>query len=148
MPAHDCLVSSTKTLQFMKRRMFLSVSAAGAASLFIPFSGCSGRYTLSNKAVAQPQFLAHICDAKVLREIGTAYKQHVPNEKEDRKLARLILTDANGHTIPESTDTNTLETLLNQNIQHDFETGQTVVVNGWVLSKTEARQCALFSSQA
>ena len=43
---------------------------------------------------------------------------------------------------------NKLEALLNQKIQQDFEAGRTVVVNGWVLSQTEARQCALFSSQA
>jgi hypothetical protein len=30
-------------------------------------------------------------------------------------------------------------------VRRDFETGRTVLVNGWVLSVTEARQCALFS---
>ena len=30
-------------------------------------------------------------------------------------------------------------------VQADFENGETVVVRGWVLSRTEARQCALFS---
>ena len=132
----------------MKRRNFLYLSAVSAASLYIPLVGCNSRYTLSNKAVAQPQFLSHICDAKAIRAIGTAYKKQVPDESSDRKLASLILKDANGNNIPESTDSNKLETLLNQIIQHDFETGHTVIVNGWVLSQTEARQCALFSSQA
>src|SRR5438309_11675922 len=107
----------------MKRGTFIWLSAASAASLFIPAAGCSSRYTLSNKVVAQPQLLAHICDAKVMREIGTAYKQQVPDEKEDRKLAQLILTDNSGHTIPESTDNNQLETFLNQQVQRDFEAG-------------------------
>jgi len=30
-------------------------------------------------------------------------------------------------------------------VRRDFETGRTVLVNGWVLAATEARQCALFS---
>jgi hypothetical protein len=30
-------------------------------------------------------------------------------------------------------------------VRRDFDTGRTVLVNGWVLSATEARQCALFS---
>jgi hypothetical protein len=30
-------------------------------------------------------------------------------------------------------------------IHDDFEKGRTVVLNGWILSLTEARQCALFS---
>ena len=132
----------------MNRRTFVWLSAASAASFYIPASGCSSRYTLSNKAVAQPQFLAHICDAKALRAIGITYKRQVPDEKADKKLAHLILTDDAGHAIPESTDSNKLEALLNQKVQQDFETGHTVMVNGWVLSQTEARQCALFSSQA
>jgi hypothetical protein len=132
----------------MNRRTFVWLSAAGAASLFIPFSGCNSRYTLSNKAIAQPEFLAHICDAKSIRAIGTSYKQQMPAEKEDRKLVHLILRDTKGHAIPESTESNKLEDLIAQKIQHDFEHGRTVVVNGWVLSQTEARQCALFSSQA
>jgi hypothetical protein len=132
----------------MKRSTFLYLSFASAASLYIPLSGCNRRYTLTNKAVAQPEFLSHICDAKAIREIGAAYKQQVPAEKDDRKLAGLILKDANGNDIPESTESNKLQTLLNQKVQHDFETGHTTVVKGWVLSETEARQCALFSSQA
>ncbi len=132
----------------MKRRTFLWLSAAGTASLYIPVSGCTGRYVLSNKSVAQPSFLTHICDAKTIRAIGSAYKRMVPAEKEDRDLARLILTDNSGHVISETTDNPTLENLLNGTVQHDFESGRTVVVDGWVLSQTEARQCALFSSQA
>ena len=30
----------------------------------------------------------------------------------------------------------------------DFEAGRTVLVSGWVLSQTEARQCALYSLSA
>ena len=30
-------------------------------------------------------------------------------------------------------------------VRRDFETGRTVLVNGWILSVNEARQCALFS---
>ena len=30
-------------------------------------------------------------------------------------------------------------------VRDDFANGRTVLVNGWVLAVTEARQCALFS---
>lgn len=131
----------------MQRKTFLWLSTVSAASFFIP-SGCNSRYTLSNKAVAQPQFLLHICDEKTVRTIGAMYKKQTPGESEGRKLASLILTDNAGHAIPESTDAATLQTALNQKIARDFETGRTVVVEGWVLSQTEARQCALLSLQA
>ena len=94
--------------------------------------------------MTQPEFLAHICDAKAIRAIGTTYKQQVPAEKEDRKLAHLILRDTKGHTIPESTENNKLEDLIAQKIQHDFEHGRTVVVNGWALSQTEACSVRFF----
>jgi hypothetical protein len=31
-------------------------------------------------------------------------------------------------------------------VQDDFANGRTVIVNGWVLARTEARQCALFDA--
>ena len=34
---------------------------------------------------------------------------------------------------------------LEKKIKTDFETGNIVLVDGWVLSISEARQCALFS---
>ena len=30
-------------------------------------------------------------------------------------------------------------------VHDDFDDGRTVVVDGWILSATEARQCALYS---
>ena len=95
----------------MNRRTFVWLSAVSAASIYIPASGCSSRYTVTNKALALPQFLAHICDAKTIRTIGAAYKQQVPDEKSDKKLAHLILTDNTGRAISESTDNNKLEAL-------------------------------------
>jgi hypothetical protein len=38
-----------------------------------------------------------------------------------------------------------LATTLDQQIKNDFITGNMVMVDGWILSVTEARQCALFS---
>jgi hypothetical protein len=33
-------------------------------------------------------------------------------------------------------------------IKSDFETGKTAVIKGWVISETEARQCALYALQS
>jgi hypothetical protein len=33
---------------------------------------------------------------------------------------------------------------IDHKIKQDFEAGRTVVIKGWVLSQTEALQCALF----
>jgi hypothetical protein len=66
-------------------------------------------------------------------------------ETKENQLVDLLLTDTAGKSAPESTDSTFLETLMEQKIHRDFEIGNTVNVKGWVLSATEARQCALFS---
>jgi len=53
--------------------------------------------------------------------------------------------DINGNPIDESADSALVASQLAKKIQQDFQQDKTVVVDGWVLSRTEARQCALFS---
>jgi|SRR5689334_2242038 len=50
--------------------------------------------------------------------------------------------------VPEENDWTRLSAPIPARVRYDFETGRTVLVNGWVLSVTEARQCALFSLRA
>jgi hypothetical protein len=47
--------------------------------------------------------------------------------------------------IDESTDSNLVNSVLEKKVRQDFQENKTVVVDGWILSVTEARQCALFS---
>lgn len=71
---------------------------------------------------AMPEMLSSLTDKATLRQIGRAYLQQYPAEKSQLKdLAR------------------------NASVQDDFAKGNIVVVKGWVLSVTEARQCALLS---
>ena len=58
-----------------------------------------------------------------VRDIGEQYRRLVPDESDWMRLSGPI----------------------SALVRRDFETGRTVLVNGWVLSVTEARQCALFS---
>jgi len=57
---------------------------------------------------------------------------------------KLLLTDDAGKSVS-SSDTTLLKTVLNDKVKSDFEKGNTVNVKGWVLSETEARQCAVYS---
>lgn len=71
------------------------------------------------------------------------YSLQTPAESEADKLAELLSMDSAGNKISSSTDNLFIQNLLNQKIKYDFETDNTVIVNGWVLTLTEARQCAL-----
>lgn len=69
-----------------------------------------------------PEMLSSLADKKTLREIGHEYLKLFPAEK------------------------NQLQDLItNQNVQNDFSKGNIVVIKGWVLAVTEARQCALLT---
>ena len=69
-----------------------------------------------------PEMLSSICDQKTLHAIGKAYLQEHPAGRDE--LQKLI---------------------VNSNVQDDFQKGNIIVVKGWVLSATEARQCALLT---
>ena len=93
----------------------------------------------------QPGLLSHICDAKTLKEIGVAYREKFATEKNEKQLINFLLTDSSNKVVPVTSEDAIINSLLEQKIQKDFETGNTVIMKGWILSVTEARQCALFS---
>lgn len=112
----------------MKRRDFILVTISASLAFN---QGCLRRNRSDGQVagVSPPMFLTIICDDKELLAIGEAYLNQHPEEASKDNLASLLPTAS----------------LLSTRIQTDFQTGNTVVVKGWVLSLTEARQCALYS---
>ena len=125
----------------MKRRDFIQFSAfATAATSFPLLHSC--KPSINERALLQPVFLSRLFDETTIRDAGKAYLQKKPAENDDDKLIRLL---AGNSSIANSADEKTIHQFLDEKIKHDFETGNTVLVKGWVLAVTEARQCALFS---
>ena len=114
----------------MKRRTFILSAAAGVGVVSV-----STYYFMSDveydATLAQPQSLSFIWDAQKINDIGNQYRTNTPGEASARTLVKLL------NTVPPER--------MDENITNDFETGQTVLVAGWILSVTEARQCALAS---
>jgi hypothetical protein len=122
----------------MQRRTFIHLSAYTAIALTLPFAdGCTS--TSTDKVIAQPLFFSHLVDVKTINETGDAYRKQFPGEDSKTTLAQLLL----GNNI--SADRKSIRTLLESHVEQDFKTGKTVTAGGWVLSVTEARQCALYS---
>lgn len=125
----------------MKRRDFIGIAAAGAASVLLPASACgkeSARSTL-----AMPRLLAIIRNDTVVRELGQRYRERVAGENDGDALAALILEGP-----PEAHASGSpvfLRQRLNEQVTRDFAAGRTVTLDGWILAVTEARQCALYS---
>ena len=106
----------------MKRRTFIFLTAAGTASLF------TGSCVDKADTLGHPAFLFQVSDAATVAKIGHAYRTQKPDEAQKDTLIGLLKT---------GTDP--------QHIEAEYAAGNTVIVKGWVLSLTEARQCALYS---
>lgn len=123
----------------MKRRKFLLLTAigtTGAIATMTPF--CNTRRTTPT-ALNTPDFLAAICDSQTIRKIGAEYRASTPAGTSETQLTDLLTAglDQTKNQIDQ----------LNNKVKADFAAGRTVTLDGWVISVTEARQCALYSIQ-
>ena len=129
----------------MKRRNFIALTALTAATVSFPFINCSNSNAELDKKLAIPEMLSQVCDKKTILEIGTFYGKALPDNYSLTGMESQLLKNTGGKTISSSTAATEINSILKEQVQHDYATGNTVIVNGWVLSVTEARQCALFS---
>ena len=127
----------------MNRRKFILLSAIAGAAVGVTGVNCGSGQPSSYKIFSTPEILAEICDLKTLQEIGMAYRQQTASESQRDKLVALLSTDIAGKPVPSNSDNHFIQVLLNKKISQDFQTGNTVIVKGWILAVTEARQCAL-----
>jgi hypothetical protein len=123
----------------MKRREFIGMAAAGAAGLVLP-TAVHGDTSVST-VLAHPQLLEILRDERVVRELGKSYRETVPAEKDAQTLTQAIRGDSAAAMATPAA----LRAQVNKAVRRDFADGRTITLRGWVLSVTEARQCALYS---
>lgn len=129
----------------MKRRSFIVGSILSAVGVgvfsFLQWMRNSG----TARALAHPKFLSQLCDSRTILSLGRAYLKLKPEETRDDVLLNDLLTEKSRRDFFKTHDINKAESQIEKKIQCDFATNNIVVVQGWVLSITEARQCAFFS---
>jgi hypothetical protein len=126
----------------MKRRSF--IIAASSVAVALPVAYYVNKQKNVTNPLTTPDLLGRFCNPKTLHAIGNSYRTLVPEENEKQKLIDIILTDSNGGKIKTSSNAD-IEELVAKKVQQDFLTNKTMIIKGWVISATEARQCALFS---
>jgi hypothetical protein len=121
----------------MKRRDFVITAAAGIAAVTIPSYYYFFRDDRKSTEIYLSNSLMLILDPEQISALGKIYLDSFPKENHERTLLRYLKKDsaANGN----------IEKSLEENIVSDFRSGNTIMLDGWILSMTEARQCALFS---
>ena len=122
----------------LDRRRFLQLGALG---IFAGATSACAHADSNVSADAEHLQLLSMFGPDRVRELGAHYRASTPNENTAAAL-HSALSDAGGLRIPFVNSPP-----LADRIRDDFTAGRTVVVDGWVLSLTEARQAALFSLQ-
>ena len=115
------------------RRQFLSAAAAGAALTLASSGSVDACPALGAPDLAHPELLLALSPHAV-RDIGEAYRALVPAES-NRVALETALRAELGAARSSNEDP----------VRADFAAGRIIVVSDWVLSRTEARQCALFA---
>ncbi len=118
-----------------RRHFCFATLAAVAAAVTRPASGTDGDAAYAPHTLAHPDLLP-VLGADTIREIGRRYREIAPVEHDAAALHAAVRATraSDGRRAP-----------LAAVVTDDFASGRTVLVNGWVLAATEARQCALFS---
>jgi hypothetical protein len=125
--------------RLVDRRLFLRESGA-ALALGLTSAACAADAGYDAAALARPALLDALGPGAV-RAVGARYREATPGERDAGAIRDAILASRPWAARLRWTRSPSVAEL----VQRDFGDGRTVVVDGWVLSATEARQCALFS---
>jgi hypothetical protein len=123
----------------LDRRRFLQVSALGVAAAIV-YPACEG--SARRAAEVDKPHLLDMLGADRVRAIGKRYVAGTPNENTADALRAAISKSRNQSRVP------LMPRSIDDQVREDFINGNTVLVDGWVLSVTEARQAALFALSA
>lgn len=130
----------------MKRRTFIIVAAATAVAISVPAVYYSRNHKKSYHPLVMPEILGQFCDESLIRAIGEQYAGKTGENQAD-KIKALLLQDNNGTLVAEK-DRDAVASLLKKKTEAEFSARKTLVLGGWIITQTEARQCALFSLTA
>lgn len=122
----------------MKRRKFLWLSMAGTAAMSLPSLQCREPSAAVEKILSEPLMLSRFCDKSSLTKIGMEYRERF-GAGDQSNLRQNLLQGVSG------TEGNELRKSIVNRISEDFDQGRIVRIDGWIISETEARQCALLS---
>ena len=130
-------------MRYTRRFALLSLGCASGLSLM-------PRHVQALALRATPDELAAglrtlLYDRAAARRIGHLYVRLVPTEGDPRILARLTVALPETQQVDAiALDSTSLHRRVDAQVRGDFASGTTVQLDGWVLSRTEARLCALY----
>ena len=100
------------------------------------------RFSPAVSALSETRLLSFLGDHECICAIGQSYRDRYPAEDNMTMITDALLSARQQSARLEATG---LQALIDSMISKDFEKNNTVLLNGWLLSRTEARQTALYS---
>ena len=131
----------------MSRRAFLNKAAIATAAAAVIVTGgiVKWKYPSPRKLTpAIPLMLSGFCDEATLCELGRKYLAQVPGEDSAKILLSRLAADGSRHGADEP-DENEGPSEAASQAEQDFRTKKILIIDGWIISETEARQCALLA---
>ncbi len=126
----------------MKRKPFIISAAVVALGLPAVYHFRKNKWN-NDSPLTLPVMLYSFCDEKTILQIGDTYRNLVPAENTKQKLEQLILVNNKGLTV--NNDHEEIAAFIDSKIREEFSLSQTIIIKGWVIAVTEARQCALLT---
>ena len=119
----------------MERRRFINISSASIVLI------STGAFALNNSVnqqlILETESLGSIWNHSTIVRVGQLYRDHYPNENYSKSLL---------DTIPEHLiNSEELPKCFKKKIINEHKNNDTLLINGWLISKTEGRKCALIS---
>ena len=128
----------------MKRKTFIQITALTGVSFIIPYLNKGYSPFGAKDPLIHPSVLARFCDDDQLRQIGKEYLERHNQENSGKVLKKMLLAKQDGKPF-RFDNRGELGDFIDKKINADFRNGNVLLLHGWVLSQTEARQCALYS---
>jgi hypothetical protein len=128
----------------MNRKTFIWTSLVAAGSVVPILIYRIRKQKLLNRPLAYPSFLASFMEENTIRKIGITYRLMNRPENNQNQLEKLLLQEVSKKNDQEKKSLSLIEEFENITTKN-FEQHKIIIADGWVLSVTEARQCALFS---
>ncbi len=125
-------MSGDDRLKFSRRDFIISLLSAMAATTTL--HGCG---SAPDGGQIRQRLSLTIGDQAAAKHFGQVYLEEHPSETDIELLLKRIGGDMNLN------DPELLAERLDQQVRNEYRRGESVMVNGWVLSRTEARLYAL-----
>lgn len=124
---------------FLSRRTFIGLAVTfGGGALGVLF-GVRHHARARNRSVLR--LAASVANFEDARALGRAYLAGQPEEADLTVLAELVAADLN--LVPYGLDDVELHERFRGRVTQDFEDANIIMLQGWILSRTELRLCGL-----